>query len=268
MQEKVEILIEGRNPINVELLSEFEINDNGSKKRFILLTNNDIDQNGLIKILASEIDGGQIKKIESDEDWTKVKNIMRSIIASAPENVTYINTSEHKSFNAQENYARVIAVQDSAKQAIIKDYQEKKPEVEVKEDVTPVDVEDPNAAIYPTDNTIAPIGSEIANGISETPIPVVNDIVDNAEPIEDDDEPIEEPVVEETVSDFPEIQTPIQEVQSVQPISNPTVNLSLDSLKEELINEITLAVDKYIDNIKLSIENQELKSIIDKLQNK
>ena len=53
MQEKVEVLIEGRDPINVELLSEFEINDNGSKKRFILLTNNDIDQNGLNKILAS-----------------------------------------------------------------------------------------------------------------------------------------------------------------------------------------------------------------------
>ena len=247
MQEKVEILIEGKAPINIELLSEFEINDGGTIKRFILMTNNDIDQNGLIKILASEIDGGQIKKIESDDDWTKVKNIMRSIIAASPESITYINTSDHKSFNASENYARVIAVQDSAKQAISKDYFEKRPEVEKVEMPVSTPTEDPNASIYPTDNEIAPIGSEVASGISETPeitpMPEVN------APVEDEDTPI---------NDYPIDESAIYS----KPVNT---DISFESLKAELIEEITAAVDKYIENIKLQIENKELKAIIDKL---
>lgn len=260
MQEKVEILIEGKDPINVELLSEFEVNNGGNVKRFILLTNNDIDQNGLIKLLASEIDGGQIKKIESDDDWTKVKNIMRSIIAASPEPITYINTSEHKSFNASENYARVIAVQDSAKQAIAKDYFEKRPDVEKQEIMEPTEVEDPNASIYPTENEIAPIGSEIANGISETPeitpMPEVSDTV------EDEDAPIE------NYDNYPE-DIPTTSVNNIvnTNISYSTNDISFESLKAELIEEISAAVDKYIENIKLNIENRELKSIIDKLTN-
>ena len=327
MQEKVEILINGNGPISVELLSEFEINDAGNVKKYILLTNNDIDQNGLIKILASEIDGGQIKKIESEEDWTKVKNIMRSIISSSPETISYINTSENKSFNADENYARVIAVQDSAKQAILQDYFAKRPEVEKIIDVSSAPIEDPNASIYPTENTVAPIGSEIANGISETPEISDIPIISNEEPVEDDDEPIdinepaeetssevdssediepteetsddedttsdnaviptnvadlikavssddfeeptddEEPVDDEESTDDSEPITKYNDIKA-SAITSDTVDSYLDRYKEELVREITEAVDKYVENIKLNIENQELKSIIGKLEDK
>ena len=246
MQEKVELLIDGNDTISQELLSEFEINDGGNVKRFILLTNNDIDQNGLIKILASEIDGGQIKRIDSDDDWTKVKNVMRSIIAASPEPITYINTAVNKSFNATQDHARIIAVQDTAKQAIAKDYFDKRPDVEEAPEVAPAPVVDENANIYPTDNTVAPIGSEIANGISETPQNVPT--AENNAPVEDEDAPVqnyEAPVVND-------------------------VNLDevLRDYKEQLMQEVTMAIDKYIDNIKLTIENNELKNIIAKLTDK
>ena len=246
MQEKVELLIDGNDTITQELLSEFEINDGGNVKRFILLTNNDIDQNGLIKILASEIDGGQIKRIDSDDDWTKVKNVMRSIIAASPEPITYINTAVNKSFNATQDHARIIAVQDTAKQAIAKDYFDKRPDVEEAPEVAPAPVVDENANIYPTDNTVAPIGSEIANGISETSQNVPT--VENNAPVEDEDAPVqnyEAPVVND-------------------------VNLDevLRDYKEQLMQEVTMAIDKYIDNIKLTIENNELKNIIAKLTDK
>ena len=246
MQEKVELLIDGNDTITQELLSEFEINDGGNVKRFILLTNNDIDQNGLIKILASEIDGGQIKRIDSDDDWTKVKNVMRSIIAASPEPITYINTAVNKSFNATQDHARIIAVQDTAKQAIAKDYFDKRPDVEEAPEVAPAPVVDENANIYPTDNTVAPIGSEIANGISETPQNVPT--AENNAPVEDEDAPVqnyEAPVVND-------------------------VNLDevLRDYKEQLMQEVTMAIDKYIDNIKLTIENNELKNIIANLTDK
>ena len=246
MQEKVELLIDGNDTISQELLSEFEINDGGNVKRFILLTNNDIDQNGLIKILASEIDGGQIKRIDSDDDWTKVKNVMRSIIAASPEPITYINTAVNKSFNATQDHARIIAVQDTAKQAIAKDYFDKRPDVEEAPEVAPAPVVDENANIYPTDNTVAPIGSEIANGISETPQNVPT--AENNAPVEDEDAPVqnyEAPVVND-------------------------VNLDevLRDYKEQLMQEVTMAIDKYIDNIKLIIKNNELKNIIAKLTDK
>ena len=246
MQEKVELLIDGNDTITQELLSEFEINDGGNVKRFILLTNNDIDQNGLIKILASEIDGGQIKRIDSDDDWTKVKNVMRSIIAASPEPITYINTAVNKSFNATQDHARIIAVQDTAKQAIAKDYFDKRPDVEEAPEVAPAPVVDENANIYPTDNTVAPIGSEIANGISETPQNVPT--AENNAPVEDEDAPIQN-YEAPTVSD---------------------VNLDevLRDYKEQLMQEVTMAIDKYIDNIKLTIENNELKNIIAKLTDK
>ena len=246
MQEKVELLIDGNDTISQELLSEFEINDGGNVKRFILLTNNDIDQNGLIKILASEIDGGQIKRIDSDDDWTKVKNVMRSIIASSPEPITYINTAVNKSFNATQDHARIIAVQDTAKQAIAKDYFDKRPDVEEAPEVAPAPVVDENANIYPTDNTVAPIGSEIANGISETP--VSEPTVENNAPVEDEDAPI----------------------QNYEASAASDVNLDevLRDYKEQLMQEVTIAIDKYIDNIKLTIENNELKNIIAKLTDK
>ncbi len=246
MQEKVELLIDGNDTISQELLSEFEINDGGNVKRFILLTNNDIDQNGLIKILASEIDGGQIKRIDSDDDWTKVKNVMRSIIASSPEPITYINTAVNKSFNATQDHARIIAVQDTAKQAIAKDYFDKRPDVEEAPEVAPAPVVDENANIYPTDNTVAPIGSEIANGISETP--VSEPTVENNAPVEDEDAPVQN------------YEAPV--------VNNINLDEVLRDYKEQLMQEVTIAIDKYIDNIKLTIENNELKNIIANLTDK
>ena len=130
MQEKIELIKSDGEKLTVDLISEFDCDVNGSPKRYVLLTANEIDQNGLVKILASNINGGKLVRIESDDEWAVVKNVMRSIISSSKGDFTYTNTSDSMSFDIEDNYARVIAVQDSAKQALINDYNENKPEVE------------------------------------------------------------------------------------------------------------------------------------------
>ena len=91
---------------------------------------------------------------------------------------------------------------------------------------------------------MAPIGSEIANGISETP---------TVEPA---------PVASEEVVSAPvEVGTPTTQAA-------PSANTNIDVFKEELIRDITAAVDKYVENIKLSSENQELRKIIAELSSK
>ena len=239
MQEKVELLKNDGEIINVDLVSEFDCDVNGSKKRYILLTSNEIDQNGLIKIYASTIVDSKLLRIEAEDEWTIVKNIMRSIISSSKGDFTYTNTSDNMSYEIDDNYARVIAVQDSAKQALIDDYNEKKPMNPEKERTREENKVNPNAAIYPTESVTAPIGSEVVPGIAEVP--------------EEKEEVEETPVA-------PEISAPVQEAA----VATPTIETN-DSARDELINSIIAAVDKYI-NSKSTAESNEVHEKITKMQ--
>ena len=42
-----------------------------------------------MKILASEVMGDRLVKITDDKEWMNVKNVMRSIISSSPDSVSY-----------------------------------------------------------------------------------------------------------------------------------------------------------------------------------
>lgn len=237
MQEKVELLKANGETITVDLVSEFDCNVEGTTKRFVLLTSNEVDQNGLIKIFASNIVDNKLIRIESDDEWTIVKNVMRSIISSSKGDFTYTNTSDKMSYEIDDNYARVIAVQDSAKQALVNDYNEKKPLDP--EDLNNSDMtqQTPNAAIYPTETEVTPIGSEVVPGIAEV----------NQEE-------------NETVEETPVVETP-QEVEapSVAPVA------VTDAARDELVNTIVAAVDKYI-NTKLNEDNSAVQEKITKMQ--
>ena len=237
MQEKVELLKANGETITVDLVSEFDCNVEGTIKRFVLLTSNEVDQNGLIKIFASNIVDNKLIRIESDDEWTIVKNVMRSIISSSKGDFTYTNTSDKMSYEIDDNYARVIAVQDSAKQALVNDYNEKKPLDP--EDLNNSDMtqQTPNAAIYPTETEVTPIGSEVVPGIAEV----------NQEE-------------NETVEETPVVETPHEaEAPSVAPVA------VTDAARDELVNTIVAAVDKYI-NTKLNEDNSAVQEKITKMQ--
>lgn len=271
MPEKVELIKSDKEKLNVDLLSEFSIEIEGIPRKFILMTANEIDQNGLVKILASEIKDGKIIKIESDDDWTIVKNVMRSIISSSKGDYTYTNTSDNMSYEVSDDYARVIAVRDDAKQALVNDYEENKPEPE---DVIPQEnetTEDPNAVIYPTESEAAPIGSELVSGIAE-----VNPDAETKEETKEEESTEEEPqdiVPNDAV--IPEIPTANAEEEGTNETTDntsasedtvvvPTVSTN-DSARDELVNSIIAAVDKYIASSKPSV-NTDMQDTIAKMQ--
>ena len=237
MLEKVEI-IKNDEKTTVDLISEFEITENGQVNRYALLTANEIDQNGLIKILATQISEGKMVRIQTEESWSAVKNVMRSIISASKGEFKYTNTSDNMSYEVSEDYARIIAVQDVAKQALVKDYEANKPKAEAPTKAESAQT-DPNAGIYPTQNVAAPIGSEVVPGIAEVvenkeevSIPVLEE-AQNA-PAQETSAPVQEapsaapesatqdmseeqvvgtPAIETPVVETPAVETPVEEVQ-------------------------------------------------------
>lgn len=181
MLEKLEITKENGEVLSVDIISAFKISVDNGEKTYCLTTANELDQNGLVKILASEVMGDRLVKIIDDKEWMNVKNVMRSIISSSPDSYTYVNVAKH--FNATVDFARVIAVQDSAKMQLINDYNAKKPvEEEHVAPAAPVVDESVAPAIYPKENPSVAIGSEIVPGISidNSSVSSVNDIpIDN-----------------------------------------------------------------------------------------
>lgn len=254
MQEKVELIKTGGETITVDLISEFDCDIEDNKKRFILLTANEIDQNGLIKILASSIVDGKLARIESEDEWTLVKNVMRSIISSSKGDFTYTNTSDSMSYEVDDNYARVIAVQDSAKQALVNDYNEKKPAAAEDAPVEETVTEDPNAGIYPKENEPAPIGSEVVPGIAE---------------MSEEEETQETEEEEEESKDVPEVPSVDEEPQDIvaptasEPVVDPVDGT--DAARDELVKTIMAAVDKYIES-KNGSKNNEVEEKIAKMQ--
>lgn len=177
MLEKLEITKENGEVLSVDIISAFKISNDNGWKIYCLTTANELDQNGLVKILASEVMGDRLVKITDDKEWMNVKNVMRSIISSSPDSYTYVNVAKH--FNATVDFARVIAVQDSAKMQLINDYNAKKPvEEEHVAPAAPVVDESVAPAIYPKENPSVAIGSEIVPGISidNSSVSSVNDI--------------------------------------------------------------------------------------------
>ena len=266
MSEKVEIIKSDGEKLSVDLINEFDLVINEETRRFVLLTANEIDQNGLIKILASEIKDGKLVRIESDDDWTAVKNVMRSIISSSKGDFTYVAPSSNMSFEVSDDYARVIAVQDVAKQALVTDFSENKPQ----EEQTPQEeakAEDPNSAIYPSENEAVPIGSEVVPGIAET-----TDSEETSEEAAPQEEAKEETNDEPAIPEIPAIPTPEENNPSEEDAEAPAVNTQQpvkvettenNSARDILIKEITDAVDKYIAS---QNGNQDIQLTIAKMQ--
>ena len=287
MLEKLEITKENGEVLSVDIISAFKISVDNGEKIYCLTTANELDQNGLVKILASEVIGDRLVKITDDKEWMNVKNVMRSIISSSPDSYTYVNVA--KNFNATVDFARVIAVQDSAKMQLIDDYNAKKPvEEEHVAPAAPVVDESVAPAIYPKENPSVAIGSEIVPGISidNSSVSSVNDIPINnqgialnaaadspvvptpdvAAPTDDGvshqitDEPafsfsttVDVPTFLDASGAHPAVEDPSPVVSEV----SADVNIDNDNAKQILVDKIMAAVNEYIASMPKSVDTKD-----------
>lgn len=78
----VEIKLPSGETTNVELISYFEIVNIG--KKYLFYTKNETVENNLIKMYVSEVINSDnnlnIAEKMTDEEWTNLKNIMKSIL--------------------------------------------------------------------------------------------------------------------------------------------------------------------------------------------
>lgn len=290
-QKKVELIKNDGSKVSIDLISLFKIKTNDLENDYILLTANEVDQNGLIKILASKVVSGKLEKIVDQNEWALVKAVMRSIISSSKGNFEYVNMGDVSlSYVVSDDFARIIAVQEAAKMQLIKDYEEKKPEPQPAKEVEEAPVKNPNDVIYPQSNGES-AGSEVSPGISEavssTPEvkqpeinpPVIDKPVSNSSVGTFEKVPVEssfsvEAATPNVVPDVPEKTDFVSKVEDAplkDIVNNIENNKSDDGLaKEKLIEAIQKAVDDYVESIKddksESLEINALKTNINVMQ--
>lgn len=65
----------------VEEVISFEFND--TKKRYVVYTKNEVDQNGNVTIYVTEIvkddAGTRFLGVSSDDEWTRIKDVLRKL---------------------------------------------------------------------------------------------------------------------------------------------------------------------------------------------
>ncbi len=93
----IEIRLPSNEVITVELISYFEIINSG--KKYLFYTKNEVVENNLIKMYVTEvIPEGNIMNVTekmSEEEWTSLKNIMKSILTSNNnDNIRYLEMGE------------------------------------------------------------------------------------------------------------------------------------------------------------------------------
>lgn len=95
--EYVDIKLPSGEVINVELITYFKVLSTG--KNYLFYTKNEAVENNLIKMYVTEIlpEGNVFNVTDkmSDEEWTNLKNIMKSILTgSNNENIKYLEVGE------------------------------------------------------------------------------------------------------------------------------------------------------------------------------
>ena len=76
--------------IEADIISYFELQNTG--KRYVFYTRNEIVENDLVKMYVSEVGAANmLAQTMTDEDWTTLKSIMKSILTGHENpNVKYL----------------------------------------------------------------------------------------------------------------------------------------------------------------------------------
>lgn len=157
MPEKITILKDGGESINSNIVSIFMIPESG--KRYIITTENAVDPHGLTVLHVSEIQGTNLVKIETDEEWSLIKTVMRAIISSSVGSYQYIPSFSQATASGQ--YSRDISVSEPASKQMIDSYangEKIDPDAAVAEPVVEQNVDSifPTAPVTQNDNEVVP----------------------------------------------------------------------------------------------------------------
>lgn len=267
MPEKITILKDSGESINSNIVSVFTIPE--TNREYIITTENAVDPHGLTVLHVSEVKDDTLVKVETDEEWSSIKTIMRAIISSSVGSYQYILSFDNAKASGQ--YSRDISVSSAAAKQMVESYASGEKVSLVVEDVSS-DPETPQGdSIFPT-APVATSDDEVVPGIAEVtadetteieqtvtqpvvgegsdvPMPPVTptseevSTEDSGAPIEDGDasslEAAEEPVVpivdpvenSEVTSTEPVIETPVDVVST--PIEMPPMdnNVQNDSVQ-------------------------------------
>ena len=235
MPEKVSIIKESGETVSSNVVSAFTIPDKG--KNYLITTENTVDPHGLTVLHVSEIVDGALSKIASDDEWTTIKNVMRSIISNTVSSYQYIKIND--SYKVSDTYSRDISVSLSASKQMIEGYFNSFKESENVGSIFPSDTITPNTEsevvpgiveqVNPSDTNQsaeatpevpAPVTEVTPEATTEVPAPVtevtpeatsevpapVTEVTPEATP------EVPAPVTEATPEATPEVPTPVAEV--------------------------------------------------------
>ena len=80
-KKQMSIVLEDGTVDEVELLFAFEFND--TKKEYVVYTKNEKDESGNITIYVSSViredDKVKLGSVETDDDWTRIKDVLREL---------------------------------------------------------------------------------------------------------------------------------------------------------------------------------------------
>lgn len=81
-QEKIRVTKDDGSVVDADVLLYFTLKDSGND--YVIYTLNEKDERGLVTVYTSLViedsDGYHLEKVEDEEEWTKIKDVMRSVI--------------------------------------------------------------------------------------------------------------------------------------------------------------------------------------------
>ena len=233
----------------LDLIAEFQVTEGNNVNDYILLTENEIVEENLIKLWTAKVEGDKLLRIESETSWEAIKNFMRSVSAIANINVNFVNNVSDKTLIIEEKKLRILAVKEEVLKLfktkygeyyrkVEKELKDKKREEENNKIIIPI-LENQNSEVKEsaeevTTETITetPVENEVQEEVNEN-------VIDDSVVVETKDELAEEEnqstITAEEVSvneteenDEPMIETPIEE-----PMAETPVDQSVESEEDE-----------------------------------
>ena len=201
MPEKISIMRDSGETLNSNVVALFTIPDTG--KQYIITTENAVDPHGLTVLHVSEIVDDKLKKIATDEEWSSIKTIMRSIISGNVGSYKFIPSITTAKADIQ--YSRDISVSAAASKQIIDSYLASNPTAPAEGGVV--------VEAKPVEDT-----NEITPGISEV---------------------VEEPAAQAApVTDAVNVGNAVTNIPASAAISQPATPVPVEEKKEEVKEEV------------------------------
>lgn len=180
MPEKISILKESGEILNSNIVSIFSIPE--TDKKYIITTENAVDPHGLTVFHVSEVVGEELARIATDEEWSTIKTIMRSIISGNVGPFQYQPLLEKVEVKGQ--YSRDISVSSSAAKQMSESYISAIKAMKGNA-VSPVEENqmDSSNSIFPIDSVLPTEENEVIPGVAEIAPSNDDNLVSNSSPV-------------------------------------------------------------------------------------